>query len=71
MSKPIIIAVAGMPLGVVVPQGDRFRFMAVKLDVWPLEGRVFDSVEAANAAAARLLAEPRKESVEVEGLLVA
>ncbi|WP_116653029.1 hypothetical protein [Pelagibacterium sediminicola] len=51
MTKPIVISVRGEPQGVVVPNGGDFRFMAVKLGVFPLEGQVFDSVQAARAAA--------------------
>ncbi len=71
MSKPITIAVQGMPLGVVVPHQGGFRFMAVKLDVWPLEGRVFASVEDASKAAAALLTRAGLGKIKVEGLLVA
>lgn len=55
MTKPIVISVAGEPQGVVVPNGGDFRFMAVKLGVFPLEGKVFDSVAAARAAARALV----------------
>ncbi len=51
MTKPIVIAVDGEPQGVVVPNGDDFRFMAVKLGVFPLDGQIFDSVAAAREAA--------------------
>lgn len=55
MTKPIVISVAGEPQGVVVPNGTDFRFMAVKLGVFPLDGKVFDSIEAARAAAAAVV----------------
>ncbi|GGA55670.1 hypothetical protein [Pelagibacterium lentulum] len=51
MTKPIVIAVDGEPQGVVVPNGNDFRFMAVKLGVFPLDGQIFDSVAAAREAA--------------------
>lgn len=51
MTKPIVISVRGEPQGVVIPNGADFRFMAVKLGVFPLEGQVFESVQAARAAA--------------------
>lgn len=51
MTKPIVISVRGEPQGVVVPTGSDFRFMAVKLGVFPLEGQLFASIEAARAAA--------------------
>lgn len=55
MTKPIVISVHGEPQGVVVPNGGDFRFMAVKLGVFPLEGRVFESVQAARLAAEELV----------------
>lgn len=51
MTKPIVISVQGEPQGVVVPTGADFRFMAVKLGVFPLEGQIFETVQAARAAA--------------------
>lgn len=51
MTKPIVISVAGEPQGVVVRNGNDYRFMAVKLGVFPLEGKIFESIEAARAAA--------------------
>lgn len=53
--KPIAIDVEGEPLGVVIPSSEGFRFLAVRLPVFPLDGVVFDSVEAARAAAANAL----------------
>lgn len=55
MTKPIVISVRGEPQGVVVPNGGDYRFMAVKLGVFPLEGQVFASVQAARAAAEELV----------------
>lgn len=55
MTKPIVISVDGEPQGVVVPADGDFRFMAVKLGVFPLEGKVFDSVAAAREAARALV----------------
>jgi hypothetical protein len=46
-SKPIAIEVDGEPLGVVVPQDEGYRFLAVRFSAFPLDGRVFDSVEEA------------------------
>jgi hypothetical protein len=53
--KPIAIDVAGEPLGVVIPSAEGFRFLAVRLPVFPLDGVVFPTVEAAQRAAAGLL----------------
>lgn len=53
--KPIPIDVEGEPLGVVIPSNEGFRFLAVRLPVFPLDGVIFESVEAARAAAANAL----------------
>ena len=49
--RPIVIEVEGEPLGVVVPAGEGFRFLAVKLPVFDIDGQVFETIEAATAAA--------------------
>jgi hypothetical protein len=46
-SRPIAIEVDGEPLGVVVPSGEGYRFLAVRYAAFPLDGRIFDSVEEA------------------------
>ena len=50
-AKPIVIEVRGEPLGVVVRTGAQFRFLAVKLPVFGIDGQVFSSIEEARAAA--------------------
>lgn len=55
--RPVVIDVGGEPLGVVVPHQDGFRFLAVKLPAFALDGEIFSSVEAARAAASRVLGE--------------
>jgi hypothetical protein len=49
--RPIVIEVEGEPLGVVVPSGEGFRFLAVKLPVFGIDGQTFETIEAATAAA--------------------
>lgn len=56
MSKPIVIEVAGKAVAVAAPVGDQVRFVAVKYDVWDLDGELFGSVAEAERAAARHLA---------------
>ena len=46
-AKPIAIEVDGEPLGVVVPSGEGYRFLAVRFAAFPLDGRIFESVEDA------------------------
>lgn len=48
-SKPIAIEIDGEPLGVVVPSDEGFRFLAVRFAAFPLDGRVFETVEEARA----------------------
>ena len=48
--RPIVIEVAGEPLGVVVPADGGFRFLAVKLPAFAVDGQHFPSVEIAHRA---------------------
>lgn len=48
--KPIAIEVDGEPLGVVVPQDKGYRFLAVRLRAFDLDGQTFESIEAARLA---------------------
>lgn len=52
LQKPIAIDVAGEPLGVVIPSEEGYRFLAVRLPVFSIDGLVFETVEAAREAAA-------------------
>ncbi len=55
LQKPIAIDVAGEPLGVVIPSAEGYRFLAVRLPVFALDGVVFPTIEAAQRAAAGAL----------------
>lgn len=48
--KPIVIEVGGEPLGVVVPYADGYRFLAVKLPAFAIDGQQFATVEKAHFA---------------------
>lgn len=48
--RPIVIEVAGEPLGVVVPNADGYRFLAVKLPAFSVDGQQFETVEKAHFA---------------------
>lgn len=54
-NRPVTIEVEGEPLGVVVPESEGFRFLAVRLNAFAIDGQVFDSVEAAEKAASETL----------------
>ena len=54
-NKPIAINVDGEPIGVVVRHARGFRFLAVRLNAFEVDGEVFDSVEAAREAVARVV----------------
>ncbi len=56
MPKPIVIEVAGKAVAVAAPAGDQVRFVAVKYDVWDLDGELYGSVAEAERAAERHLA---------------
>jgi hypothetical protein len=48
--KPIVIEVGGEPQGVVVANADGFRFLAVKLPAFAIDGQLFETVEKAHFA---------------------
>lgn len=48
--RPIVIEVAGEPLGVVVPHAAGYRFLAVKLPAFAIDGQHFTTVEQAHFA---------------------
>ncbi len=54
-NKPITIEVRGEPLGVVLPEPEGYRFLAVRFDAFAIDGQVFDSVDAARRAASHAL----------------
>jgi hypothetical protein len=49
-AKPIAIEVDGEPVGVVVPAGVGYRFLAVRLNAFAVDGKIFTTVEAARDA---------------------
>lgn len=55
IQKPIEISVGGEPLGVVLPSPEGFKFLAVKYPVFSLDGKIFETVEAARAAAGQIV----------------
>lgn len=57
-NKPITIEVDGEPLGVVVPEDAGFRFLAVRFNAFAIDGQVFESIEAAQAAVSIAVADP-------------
>ncbi len=54
-NKPVTIEVEGEPVGVVVPEAEGFRFLAVRFSAFAIEGQIFDSVDAAREAASAAL----------------
>lgn len=56
--KPIVIAVAGEPLGVVVPHEGGYRFLAVKLPAFAIDGQHFATVEQAHFAVSEAVRQP-------------
>ena len=49
-AKPLAVDIDGEPKGVLVAHDAGFRFLAVKLDAFGVDGQVFASIEAAEAA---------------------
>ena len=49
-ARPIAVDIDGEPKGVLVSSAQGFRFLAVRLDAFGVDGQVFASVEAAEAA---------------------
>ena len=47
VQRPVVITVDGEPQGVVVQAGEAFRFLAVKLPAFAVDGQIFESVESA------------------------
>lgn len=60
-SRPVTIEVDGEPLGVVIPDPEGFRFLAVRFNAFGIDGQTFASVEAAQIAASRALSEHRAQ----------
>ncbi len=54
MSEPFIVEVWGEPAGIVLPEGDAFRFHATSRPFFPLDGATFSKPGHARLAAARL-----------------
>jgi hypothetical protein len=48
---PFVIDVDGEPQGIVIRDGDRFRFVAVRLPAFAIDGQHFASIEDARMAA--------------------
>lgn len=48
--RPTVIEVGGEPLGVVVPAEGGYRFLAVKLPAFVVDGQHYPSIEIAHKA---------------------
>ncbi len=48
--RPVAIEVDGEPLGVVIPADEGFRFLAVRLTAFAVEGQIFPTIDAARDA---------------------
>jgi hypothetical protein len=54
-----VIEYGGEPVGIVVPEGNRLKFIAVKFHVHPLDEQRFDSPEAVTSAIRDLMGRGR------------
>ncbi|MCQ4634443.1 hypothetical protein GB927_030710 [Shinella sp. CPCC 100929] len=53
-----VIEIGGEAVGVVVPDEDRLKFVAVKYSVWDLDSQRFSSADEVRVAIRRLLSDP-------------
>lgn len=54
-TRPTVIEVAGEPLGIAIPNSEGFRFVAVRLPVFAIDGRQFQTLEEAHEAASAVV----------------
>lgn len=60
-----VIEIGGEAVGVVVPDEDRLKFVAVKYSVWDLDSQRFSSADEVRVAIRRLLNEPAVSTLAV------
>lgn len=53
-----VIEIGGEAVGVVVPDQDRLKFVAVKYHVWDLDSHRFNSADEVRAAIRKLMSDP-------------
>lgn len=53
-----VIEIGGEAVGVVVPDQDRLKFVAVKYHVWDLDSKRFSSADEVRAAIRELMRDP-------------
>ncbi|MDR6757537.1 hypothetical protein J2Y48_002834 [Mycoplana sp. BE70] len=53
-----VIEIGGEAVGVVVPDQDRLRFVAVKYHVWDLDSQRFNSADEVRVAIRKLMGDP-------------
>ncbi|WP_426123635.1 hypothetical protein [Pararhizobium sp. PWRC1-1] len=58
-----VIEFNGEAVGALMPDGDRFRFLAVKYAVWSLDGRLFSRAPEARRAVIALLSKPAERAM--------
>lgn len=56
--KKQVIEIGGEAVGVVVPDQNRLKFVAVKYHVWDLDSKRFDSADEVRAAIRKLMSDP-------------
>jgi hypothetical protein len=69
--KKQVIEIGGEAVGVVVPDKDRLKFMAVKYSVWDLDSQRFSSADEVRAAIRRLLNDPSASARAISPAAVA
>lgn len=66
-----VIEIGGEAVGVVVPDEDRLKFVAVKYSVWDLDSQRFSSADEVRVAIRRLLNDPAASARAVSPAQVA
>jgi hypothetical protein len=61
--KPIAIEIDGEPLGVVVPADEGYRFLAVRLNAFAIDGKIFTTIEEARDAVGAIIRSPEPEQL--------
>lgn len=66
-----VIEIGGEAVGVVVPDQDRLKFVAVKYHVWDLDSKRFNSADEVRAAIRKLMSDPAAAGPRAAGDLTA
>ncbi|QRM56538.1 hypothetical protein [Sinorhizobium sp. BG8] len=66
-----VIEIGGEAVGVVVPDNDRLKFVAVKYHVWDLDSQRFGSADEVRAAIRQLMSNSAHAASKTPGIAAA